>query len=166
MKMKAFTMVEMLLYIGLVSIFIGTLASFLGAFNQASLKASTIEEVNQQGLYLSEVIGQAVRDGSTISAPTAGNSATALTLATTKQPARNPIILQLTSGKLYISEAGGANVQLSSDRVTVSNLSFSNTSQLSTNGNVKFQFTLNYVNATGRSEFNYQQTFYGSATTR
>lgn len=165
-KFKAFTMVEMLLYIGLVSILIGTLASFIGAFNQARLKASTIEEVNEQGMYLSEVISQAIRDGNTITAPTAGNTATTLILATTKIPSRNPIVIQLTGSKLFISEAGGTQVQISSDRVVISALSFINTSQLTTNGNLKFQFTVNYVNATGRSEFNYQQTFYGSATTR
>ena len=92
-KVEAFTMVEMLLYIGLVSIFIVTIASFIGAFTQARLKASTIEEVNRQGLYLSEIIGQVVRDSNTITSPTYGNTLTALTLASTKLPTRSPLVI-------------------------------------------------------------------------
>jgi len=165
-RAKAFTFVEILLYIGLVSIFIVTLSSFMGFFNQAQLKSSTIEDVNQQGLYLNEVISQAIRDSDGIATPARGTNASLVTLSTSKSPARNPIKIELISGKVYMSEGVGTAVQITSDRVIVTNLNFINASQLTTSGNVHFQISINHKNPNNRSEFNYAQNFYGSATTR
>jgi type II secretory pathway pseudopilin PulG len=165
-KIKAFTLIELLLYIGLVSIFVVVISSFWGFFDQAKKKSTTIEEVNQQGLYLNELISQAIRDGSTIASPSATNSDVILLINTTKQPTRNQIRFELLAGKMYMTEGAGTAVQISSDRVIISALSFLNASQTTTNGNIKFQFTVNHINPNGRSEYNFIQTFYGSATTR
>jgi len=161
-----FTFVEIILYIGMVSIFIVVLASFIGFFTQAKTKSSTIEEVNQQGMFLSEVIGQLIRDSDTITSPAKTQSACVLILGSTKFPTRSPIKVELLSGKIIVTESTGLPIQLSSDRVTISTLDFTNLSQATTMGNIGYRFTITYTNPSGKSEFNYTQTFYGSTTTR
>lgn len=165
-RFRAFTLVEMILYIGMVSIFVISLVTFLNFFTQAKNKSSTIEEVNQQAVFVTSYLEQLVRDSDSITLPAKTTSAGTLTLASTKFPAKSPVVISLSSGKLIVSEAGGPAVQITSDKVTISNLSFTNLSQASTNGNVRYQFTISYNNPNGLNEFTYMQTFYGSTSTR
>ena len=165
-KVKSFTLVEMILYIGLVSIFVVSLASFLSFFTQAKNKSSTIEEVNQQAVFISSYIEQLIRDSDSISLPAKTTSAATTTLVSTKFPTRSPIVISLSGGKLLVSEAGAGGVQISSDKVTISNLSFTNLSQSSTNGNLQYQYQIAYNNPHGQNAFSFIQIFHGSATTR
>lgn len=165
-KQSGFTLVEVILYIGLVSLFAVSLTAFLGFFTQAKNKSSTIEEVNQQAVFISSYVEQLIRDSDSITLPAKTTSAGTLILTSTKFPARSPIAISTSSGKLVVSEAGGGSVQISSDKVTISNLSFTNLSQASTDGNIRYQFQVSYNNPNGKNEFTYVQTFYGSASTR
>lgn len=55
---------------------------------------------------------------------------------------------------------------LYNSRVTVSNLTFTNLTRAGTPGNVRIQFTLTHINPSGRNEYDFSKTFYGSASLR
>ena len=55
---------------------------------------------------------------------------------------------------------------ISSSRVNVSNLIFSNLSRNNTPGLVSIQFDISHVNPGNRNEFSFEKTFYGSASLR
>lgn len=165
-KNNAFSLIEIILYIGLVSVIVVSLTTFLIYYAQAKNKSSTIEEVNQQAVYISSYLEQLIRDSDGILLPAKTTSASTMTLTSAKFSSRSPIVVSVASGKIYVSEAGTEGVQISSSKVSISNLSFTNLSQSGTNGNIRYQFQISYINTNGLNEFNYVQTFYGASSTR
>ena len=55
---------------------------------------------------------------------------------------------------------------LYNSRVTASNLSFQNLSRTGTPGTIRIQFTLSHINPSGRNEYDFNKTFYGTASLR
>ena len=58
------------------------------------------------------------------------------------------------------------SIALTNSRIVASNLTFTNLSRAGTPGTIRIQFTLTHINPSGRNEYNYNKTFYGSASLR
>ncbi|HNX10944.1 MAG TPA: type II secretion system protein [bacterium] len=164
-KKSGFTLIELLLYSALSGVIILAVSSFVFIIWQAQAKSQSISEVEQQGIQIMDNILRQVRNANAINSPTLTNTAAVLSLATST-PAANPIVIDQSGN--YLRQTLGANpaVLLNNDRVVVSNLSFSNYGRTGTNGSIRVKFTLTHINPGGKNEYNYSQTFYGTASGR
>lgn len=122
---KAFTLIELLLYVVIIGSMIFSVAGFLQLAMQSRIKNQVISEVEQQGLQVMQRLTQEIRNSTAIST------------------------------SYVISD-------LVNSQVTISGLTFTSSSPHS----VRIQFTLTAVNPSGRNEYDFSKTFYGSATIR
>jgi len=162
---RAFTLVELLLYIGLVGIIMLSVSIFYFETLQARVKNQTVSEVEMQGTLAMEKITQTIRNADVINSPAVGLSAASISLATIT-PTTNPTLFDLSSGILRITEGANPAVNLTTDKVAVSALNFQNLSSASTPGVVKITFTITYINNAGRNEYDFSKTFTGAASLR
>lgn len=160
-----FTLVELMLYVGISSILLMSTSFFMSALLTSRVKNQTIAEVDQQGMQVMHVITQALRNASTINSPAQGASGPSLSL-NTYTGSLNPTIFNLSGGVISITEGVATPVALNNSRVSVSALTFYNLSRGGTPGTIRVQFTLSYINNIGRSEYNYSKVFIGSASLR
>ena len=158
---RGFTLIELLLYVSISAILLLALSLFLSTLLDARLKNQTIAEVEQQGIQVMQTITQTARIAAYISSPATSTSATTLSIATSSVTL---MTFDLSDGAVRSTEGSAAPITLTNTRVTASGLLFSNLSRPNTPGVVRVQFTLTSVNNTGRGEFDYAKTFYGSAS--
>ncbi len=165
---RGFTLVELLLYMAISAVIMSGILSLLILLMASRVKNQTIGEVEGQGAFVMQEIGQSIRNASAITSPVPQVSDTALVLAES-DATKDPTTYGLASGVISITEGGnGAKpVALNSPAVSVSNLSFQNLSLAGTTSQiVRVTFTVSYINKTGRDETNYSKTFYNSYSLR
>ncbi|HSD55622.1 MAG TPA: hypothetical protein VLA92_00555, partial [Candidatus Saccharimonadales bacterium] len=124
-----------------------------------------ITEVEQQGSFVADHITQIIRNADSITTPAAGASTASLTLAV-PTTSLSPTIFDLSSGVVRVKEGTAAVVPLTSDKVEVSNVTFTNLTRASTPGIVQVKFTVSRVNPNSKNEYDYQKTFTVSAALR
>jgi type II secretory pathway pseudopilin PulG len=156
---SAFTLIEVLLYISLIGTISISLVSMFGSVIESQRKAQTIDEINTQAAQVLQIMTQNIQN----SVSTTVTSSTLLTLV---MPGPTTTLFQLSGSTLQIKEGAATAVNLTSNRVTVSGLTFTNVSRPTTKGAVRIQFTLNHVNLSGKNQFTYSQTFYATASVR
>lgn len=162
---EGFTLIELLLYVAIASIIVFTTASLLRFTLESRVKNQTIAEVEQEGIQVMQLMTQTVRNATAVNSPILGNSASTLSLTVVSGPS-SPTVFDLSAGAVRIKEGTGSAVNLTSSKVTVSNLNFQNLSRSGTPNTIRVSFTLTYMNNSGRNEYNYSQKFYGSANLR
>ena len=137
---QGFTLIELLLYVSIVGAIILSVSGILSLLMQSRVKNQTIAEVEQQGAAVMQVITQAGRNASDIN-------------FTSSFDISNGIIRENT-------------VALTNSRVVASGLTFQNLSRAGTPGTIRIQFTLTHINPSGRNEYDYNKTFYGTSSVR
>lgn len=163
--LKGFTLVELLLYVGISSIMLLIISVFLSLLIESRIKNQTVAEVEQQGLQVMEVITQIARNAESINAPAQSTSASSLSLDVI--PVGNdPTVFDLAGGMIRMSEGAGLPVALTNARVFASGLIFQNLSLTGTPGTIRIQFTLTHINPANRNEYSFAKTFIGSASLR
>jgi len=162
---KGFTLVEMLLYLAILSVVILSFSSFLFLSYTSRSKAATIAEIEQQGSQTMSLITQNIRNAASITAPAGGVSASSLTL-TEYTGAVSPTVFDQSGNTMRITEDTTAAVNITSNRVVVSNLSFRNLSRPSTPGVIQIKFTLTHINPDNRGEYSYSKNFTSTASLR
>lgn len=162
---KGFTLVEILLYLAVLSIIVFALSSFLFLAYTSRVRATVIAEVEQQGSQTMSIITQNIRNAVSITAPASGSTAASLTL-TEYTGANSPTVFDQSGDTLRITEGVAAAVNITSNRVVVSNLSFQNLSRPSTPGVVQIKFTLTHINPSNRGEYIYSKDFTSTASLR
>lgn len=163
---RGFTLVELLLYIGVASLLIVTISSFITLMWEARVKNRTIAEVEQQGLQAMELITQTVRNAESVTVPSAGAQSSTLTVDAA-DAADDPTVFRESSGQLVIDEGSTpTTTAVTNDHVTVSGLAFTNLSVSGTPGVVRIEFTITYNASADTNPYTYEQTFIGSAVTR
>lgn len=159
-----FTLIELLLYVGVTSFILTAVVLFTSTLLQVQAKNRTINEVNQQGAQVVQIITQTIRNSTDINTPAPRASGTQLSLGMSDS-LKNPTIFNLSSGVVKMIE-GSSYFDLTNSKVTVVNLNFSNLSRTGTPGVIKIEFTIAYVNSEGREEFDYSKTFQATASLR
>lgn len=163
---KGFTLLELLLYVSVASILLVGVVSFLIVLQTARVKQTTISEVEQQGQQVMEYITQTIRNAEGVTSPTAGTDDSALTLDVVAA-ASDPTVIALSGGRLQVSEGAAPTTSyLTSDHVTISDLTFSNSAISGTRDSITVSFTLSYLNLAGTQEYTYEATFSGAADTQ
>ena len=161
---SGFTLLELLLYTSLMGIIILAVSLVFQITLASRVKNQTIAEVEQQGLQAVQTVSQTIRNANSISSPAQNVSDTQLTL--TMASGSTPIVFNLASGVIQMKEGAATAVSLTNTKVAVTGLSFVNMSRASTPGSVKFQFVVTYINNSGRNEYDFSKTFYGTASLR
>lgn len=154
-----FTLIEVMIYVVLVSgILIGATSFAISIINNRT-KSFAIQEVEQNSRFVMEKITQAVRSARKIATPAIGVTDTTLELEMS-DGTRNPTIFTLNGSSLNFTEGTGPTLDLHSGNVEVSNLIFTNLSL--PNGktrNVYVSFTLSHRNPSGRQEWAFTDSF-------
>jgi type II secretory pathway pseudopilin PulG len=164
-KKKGFTLLEVLLYVAILSTILVTITSFLFAMLQFNVRGNVTTEVEQQGVQVMQLITQSVRSSEGINSPLLGTTSNTLSLVT-DDTGLNPTIYELNNTSLQLTEGINLSEILTNDKVEVTDLTFRNIGRPDTDGIVRVEFTLTHVNPENRNEYNYSKTFYGSAAIR
>lgn len=159
---KGTSLIELIIYIGIMGVLTAAILSFIISNKKIGDRNEAVSEVEVQGKSIVEIISQTVRNGLAVNGLALGDSATQLSV----ENDAGTIDFNLSSGKVTIKRGSNSAVDLNSDRVTVSNLSFQNLGNTGTNGSVRFQFDAAYKNPAGKAELNYTKTFSNSASLR
>jgi len=158
-----FTIVEMILYIAIVSIFMTGLVYFTWDVIYGRVKSFVHQEVNQNTRYAAKRISYEIKNASGVNSVTADS----ISLATTDS-ARNPTVISVADGRIQIGYGSSGNCPTTSPCSITSNkvestLSFTDLSS-GNSTNIKFSLT---VSSTGdRHEFNKSETYETSVELR
>lgn len=139
---SGFTLVEFLFYIALFSIFFTGLFTLLQIFYDNRADNNIRLEVEQNGLIISQIISQEIRNAQSINYPLSGQSDSFISLET-YDSLRNPIVISLNDNLILYSEGNSFSDNLSTQRVSVSDLVFENQSDNNVNI-VNFSFLVSY----------------------
>lgn len=162
---SGFTLLESMLYIAIAAVVVMGSTFFYQILLESRIKNQTIAEVEQQGAKVMRVMSQAVRSASALNLPAEGDKGETLSLAT-YFGASDPTVFAVSDGVIGIQEGSGKAVDLTNSRISASDLLFYNVSRPGTPGIVRIEFTLTYVNVSGRNEYAYSKTFISSAALR
>ena len=162
-NLGGFTLVELVLYVGLAAVMILSVSIFLSTMLQARVRNQTVLEVESQGIQVTQRILQVVRNSLAVNSPLEGLSDSSLSMDVLTL-ALDPTIFDISGGVIRMHEGLGTPIPLTSSRVIASNLIFRNLSKNGTPGTIQLQFTLTHLNQEGRYEYDYSEVFIGSAT--
>ncbi|HLD17881.1 MAG TPA: prepilin-type N-terminal cleavage/methylation domain-containing protein [Patescibacteria group bacterium] len=163
-KQRGFTLVELILYIGLSAFLLSSVGVVMNVSYQTKARQQVITEVEQQGTAALQSISQIIRNASSIISPAAGVSATSVSV-NVSDLSKTPTTFFLSDSVLQAVE-NTIITPLTTTRVQVSAVSFKNLSAVGSPGTVKFQFMVAYNNPGGSPRFVYSKIFYGSASLR
>jgi type II secretory pathway pseudopilin PulG len=163
MKTRGFTLLEILLYIGIVAILLLALSAFLRVVLEARIKNQAIAEVEGQGTAVMQIITQTLRNATALNSPTVGTSAVNLSV-NTPIIGLNPTVFDLSGGVLRVTEGANPIVNITSSQVLVTNLLFSNLSAASTKGIMQVRFDISNNSSSTNFEYKFTKTFIGSAS--
>lgn len=164
-KQTGYTLIELLLYVAMIGVLLSAVAYFFGAAAEARVKNQTVSEVDTQGTYVMDYMAETIRNATSVSSPTIGTSGSSLTLVV-PVGSLSPTVFSLSSGTIQVKEGTGAAASLTSDDVVITSFTVKNLSRSGTTGIVQISFTLNRVNASNRSEYDYSRTFTTSVGVR
>ncbi len=77
---EGFTLIEILLYIGIAAVMATAVSFFMHLILQSRIENQAAAEVEQQGIQIMQVITQTVRNSSSIGSPLPGAGAASLSL--------------------------------------------------------------------------------------
>lgn len=153
------TIIELLLYMSILSFFLIALVLFALNIIQGGSKSSNESHTYADARYLSERIKYEIRNASDIQTANsnfgvnlATNAGSKLTL--TAASPNNPTVIDVSSGRARIALGTASAVELNSNKVNVTDLTFTNYSGSNTK-NVSFTLT---VQATSASKGNIKET--------
>ncbi len=147
MKQQGFTLIEVLVYLALFAVlFGGTLAS-VHVLISGSNKNQSVITLQQEGEFLMGKLNWALAGASSLTV----NSATQITINKFDYGS-NPVVFDLNSNKLRISQASGAFVNLNSDNANITNLTFTDIPALGAKPQgLKTLFTIQTLTSNGFS---------------
>ncbi|MCH7492609.1 prepilin-type N-terminal cleavage/methylation domain-containing protein [Patescibacteria group bacterium] len=158
-KPRGFTLIEVMIYVVLVSgILIGATSFAISIINNRT-KSFAIQEVEQNSRFMLEKITQVIRSARKITTPAIGVTDTTLVLEMSDGK-KNPTIFALDGSSLSMTQGADPTLDLHSGNVEVSNLTFTNLSSPNDKTrNVFVSFTLSHRNPSGRQEWAFTDSF-------
>lgn len=155
---KGFTLVEILLYISILTILIAATMSFifLVMFNNAKYKA-TIEVNDQADIVLSKIT-QSIREASDITIPEYRNESTELIILS-HDTSINPIHYFVESGTLYLQQGTNQQTALTNSKIEVIEFRLEDKTRGNQNRSITISLTIKHRNPDNLGSFNYEKTF-------
>ncbi len=149
---KGFTLIELIIYIGIVTVVLLAVINFGFEIIYGNVKSQAIREVQQNSRFVMEKIARIIEEASAINSPSPGNSADILSLEMAN-PNLNPTIFSVFDNKLRITQGVTGPYELTNNRVTVTDLQFTNLSYTDTPGTVQIEMLIDHVNPDNKSEY-------------
>lgn len=135
---EGFTLIEILIYIGIFSLIIGGLLLVTFGIVQGSGRLQSNVVVNEEATFVIRKLYWAFAGATGITVPSAGR----LEITNPSFPAGEDPVFELNSGKLMFGRGSGALVQLTTDDVEFSSLVFSKIVEAGKPDALRAQFTI------------------------
>lgn len=165
---RGFTLVETIIYIAIIGGIIGTFISFSLNISNARNKTYSQQEVQANARVAIDLITQKIQSAKAVSNTSSvfGTDPGKLYLVMASSTL-NPTIINLSGndGQLQIKEGGASTTTITTSRVQVANLVFTNLSVSSTRENIGINLTVQYVTSTDVN-YNFSQSLQTSASLR
>lgn len=162
---KAFTLIELLLYVTVLGVVVLGMSIFLSVLQHQGARSGVIAEVEDQSLAPMEIMTQVIRNATSSSSPAIGTSGSSATILGTNA-LTNPTVFSLNTGAIMMKEGTAAAVALTTGKVIVSGLTFTNMTTATSPGTIRIQYTVSYNNPDSMPEYTYTKSTTGSATLR
>lgn len=167
-KTRGFTLIEMILYVAIVSIFLGGVVQLAWNALYGRVKTQSVQRVQSTARFIGKRLMYEIRNASGI----VSVSASSLCLSSA-DPARNPTRIYLVGDTIRLGWGGGdmtcqtttVDVPLSGFSGVRSTLVFTNVSSALTR-HVQFTYTVSSSAVSGRQEYAAAATYEGSAEVR
>jgi type II secretory pathway pseudopilin PulG len=159
MTQKGFTLVETLIYLSLIGVTITSFISFNLTISSARNKNTAISEVQSNALTALNFMSTKLRSAKKIILPIAGESSYSLIFRQSDNGVDLRIYLNSENGILYYSEGAGTEIPITSSKVLINNLVFSNLTSGQDPGNIGINLGLQYNNPSNSMEFAYFQDY-------
>lgn len=165
---RGFTFIEAVLYVAIVSIMLTALIPFVWNIVEGGSKSAVQQEVSSNARFISERIKYEIRNSFGVNSPARGVSASSLILCENSGSCgSSPTTMALSSSNITIRDKGASAIQLNSNDVSISGLSFTNnTSADNKTKNVSFNFTIQQKYSGARADFKSSMTVQSSAEVR
>lgn len=154
---KAFTLIKILVAVGIFTVVIIAFITMFVTVTRVQVQQSSAAEVNQQSQFVLQELQYYIEGSSLVDMPT-DTATTTLKLWPTASSS-SPTYITLSGGTLYLQQGGGSLQPLTSNKITISNLSFIKHSNPPGHDSVDISFTLAYNTS------NIQQAFSELLTT-
>ena len=127
-KNNGFSLVELLIYMGILGAVSGILVGVLTTVTKTQIEESVQTEISGQLNFTMQTIQRLVKNSSLVDAD-AGTTSSTITLRT-QATSTDPTTIYLSSGRIYVKEgADGTPQSITSDKVTVDSLEFKKLTQ-------------------------------------
>jgi type II secretory pathway pseudopilin PulG len=123
MSRRGFTIIELIVYIGLLGVVLSSVVVILYQVIAGQTQSRNRSEVDGEANFLMQKITEAMNGVQTINQPAAGATSSILSVSRYNY-AQNPIVFELASGTVTISRGGGSAVPLNDSYVAVTQLVF------------------------------------------
>lgn len=150
MNEKAFTLLETVVYFGIIVILIPLIVILLIWTMDINIRSQTSRDLEAEGLRVLQLMVGTIRNGDSVLAPGFGSSSSTLIIDSTTYT--------LDNNRIKISEGGNPLVAITSDNVMVTNLLFQNVSKFNTPEAITVRFKIKNKNQ--------EKNFYVSAALR
>lgn len=155
-RKKAFTLIELLLYVAIAGIVMTSVSTLLFQVMQSRAKAETISLVKDEADIVVNSITESVKMAKNIITPSPGSNGTSFSLEMSDLT-KNPTIYNLNNGKITLKEGSSTAIDLTSSKLEATALNFETIN--TTPAGVKLSFTLRHSNPSNRYEFSFQKTY-------
>jgi len=171
-KQIGFTLVELLVYISVLTVISAAIVSFFFWAIKTNAKSRTAAEVSDNARRAMEIMVYEIRQATGVYTPTSIFDANPgqLSLETKINPLNNETKtyedFYLADNKLYLKKEGTAAEQITSDQVRVSNLVFKYIGASGNLANVQIELKVEDNDSSNRPEFQAEINLISSATLR
>lgn len=149
---KGFTIIELLIYSTIAGIILITFALCVWQIIEGNVKRQVLAEVEQNAAFAMEKIASAVRNASELIKPGKIGEVDSLLRLKMQDPAKNPTEFEVSGGKVTMTQGQDKNVPLTTDRVQVTDLKFTNLSTANAPAVLKIELTIEHLNPGERRE--------------
>ncbi|MBI4138534.1 hypothetical protein HY479_00080 [Candidatus Uhrbacteria bacterium] len=160
-----YTLLEFLLYIGIVSGVLLVASNVLFTLLQGKAKLQAVEEVSQNVRVGMDRMSGAVRNAASVTTPAVGATGTSLILQNTSATT-SPTTFVAQNGILYMKEGAAATTTLMSNDVTVRFLQFTNVGGTSTPATIRIELAVSSTNPGNDPNYEFGVRLFGTANVR
>lgn len=139
---RGLSLIELLIFAAIFSLVMMGFVSIMVAVVRVQSRQSAAAEVNQQSQFLLQQFQHQIERSSLVDVPQ-DTPASTLTLRM-RASSEDPIVIRLSNGIVYIKKGGAVEEQLTTNRVTVSALTFTKRSNPPAKDSVNIAFTMEY----------------------
>lgn len=166
---RGFTLIETIIYMAIIGLVVSSFVGFSVTVSRARNKSYASEEVQANARMALDLISQRIRAASSVNTGTSTfNSDPGVLSLAMADAAKNPTIIDLTAddGVLRITEGVNSPVSVTSGRVRVTNLVFTNLTGSGARENIRVQMTVGYASTAGDTEFSFSKSFQTTVSVR